>query len=122
MGRYIWPAVIGAIAAVLVAVIQYVVAPLVTQAQLKAAVEAAKPTWKTFPELNTKKQGDAQTLGTWNVCTLTTAGAVHHTQACTCELKPTQSSSTVPEWTLKVLLDPNVDGFCRCQASCFNFK
>ena len=55
MGRHIWSAVIGALGGILVALVQYVLAPLVTQPQLKAAIEASRPIWRTFDELNTDK-------------------------------------------------------------------
>ncbi len=39
MTKYIWPAIIGALAAIFVALIQFVVAPIVTQQQLTDAKE-----------------------------------------------------------------------------------
>ena len=117
MGRHIWSAVIGALGGILVALVQYVLAPLVTQPQLKAAIEASRPIWRTFDELNTDKN-TSQELGRWDICTLSVAGTVHNTQACTCELKPTDG-----KWKLRVALDETGRGlFCRCQASCVNFK
>lgn len=115
--RYIWPAIIGGIAAIAVAMIQYIVAPLVTQGQLSAAIQAAKPTWKIFPEL-VGDRNQTQPLGRWDICTLTVVGTVHHTQACTCQLSPENG-----KWALNLLLDESSRGNkCRCQASCVNFE
>lgn len=59
MTKYIWPAIIGALAAIFVALIQFVVAPIATQQQLTDAkvelrqeIKSAAPQWKTFPVKN----------------------------------------------------------------------
>lgn len=124
MLKYVWPAIIGAIAAIIVAVVQYIVAPLVTQQQLQAVqgelkekIAATVPNWKNFPVIRTDKDRQEKLDGQWDMCMLSTVGAVHASQACTCELVPNRR-----DWTVKVNLDERRAGeFCRCQASCINF-
>lgn len=125
MSKIIWPAIIGALSAVAVALIQFVVAPMVTQQQLTEAkvelreeIESSFPKWQVFPIETTSKNIEEKNLpGKWDMCMLSTVGTVHARQACTCEVKPRDE-----QWYLSIELDETVEGgYCRCQASCVNF-
>jgi hypothetical protein len=125
MSNVIWPAVIGAISALSVSIIQFVVAPLVTQSDLKSAtinlekkIDETAPQWKIFDLISTDKIVKSKIIeGNWDICTLASVGSFHETQACMCQLLPNGRI-----WNLSISLDESVvGGQCVCQPACFNF-
>ncbi|NOD88368.1 MULTISPECIES: hypothetical protein [unclassified Ruegeria] len=114
----IFVAVIGAIASVLVVVADRLVSPPITTEDVQQQIDDSLPSFKFFPQERTNQSNEVALEGEWQICTLATAGTVHHTQACTCSV----STEDEVHWTLETILDDSVtDGFCRCEAACFNF-
>ncbi len=118
----LWSAIavafIGAVASVAVVTVDKVIAPRVTVQDVEETVRANAPEVRFFDEIRIDRVTRQALPGNWQICTLATAGTVHHKQACTCSIGRDDNS----DWYLDVLLDENVPGSkCKCRAACFDF-
>jgi len=111
-------ALIGAFASISVVTVDKVIAPRVTVQDVEETVRANAPEFMFFDEIRTDRVTRQPLPGNWQICTLATAGTVHHNQACTCSIGRDDNS----DWFLDILLDENVpDHDCKCRAACFDF-
>jgi len=111
-------ALIGAVTSVAVVTVDKVIAPRVTSQEVEETVRANAPSFMFFDEIRTDRVTRQALPGNWQICTLATAGTVHHNQACTCSIRRDDNT----DWFLDVLLDENVPGSdCKCRAACFDF-